>query len=334
MKGIAQGLALGPVYLMAAVLTGCLGSSTAVSTGMISPLPGGSSKNDELGQDRALQASMVYARSLDKAGNANGAVEQYEKVLHLDPKNLEASRRLAALYDDRGDFAKAEAEYRKVAQARPRDSDLFNDWGYSYYLRNNWAEAEAKLRLALKLDRDNKRARCNLGLALGQQKRHAEALQCFREAGLEEADARCDLAFVYWTSGQFEDARHECHIARQLNPSCARAQDMLAQLEKPTKPRPDTLATAPNTSGRSLGDRGSWTSSAKPMTSEERHARYPLPPGWRPKESSTSPASQSLPESSSAPQPSVALPSNAGTQPQVASEPANEGIMGTLTIPE
>jgi len=108
------GLALGLVSL-AATLTGCLGSSTAVSTGVVSPLPGGTSKLDELGQDKALQASLIYARSLDKAGNVDGAIEQYEKVVRLNPNNLEASRRLAVLYDDRNDFSKAEAQYRKVA---------------------------------------------------------------------------------------------------------------------------------------------------------------------------------------------------------------------------
>jgi tetratricopeptide (TPR) repeat protein len=331
-----RALALVLVGFTAIAATGCLGSSTAVSTGVLSPISGSPAKSDELGQDQALQASLVYARSLDKAGNARGALEQYEKVLHINPNNLEASRRLAALYDDAGDFTKAEAEYRKVAKVRPRDSELFNDWGYSYFLRNNWSEAEAKLRLAIKLDPNNKRARCNLGLVLGQgqHKRYAEALQCFRDAGLEEADARCDLAFLYWTNGQLDEAKHECHVARQYNPTCARAKEMLTQLDQPAKPRRDEVASAPN-AGRSLGDRGSWSASAKPMTVEERHARYPLPKGWAEVEHHQPTAPQSLPQDSPAPQPSVSLPSSdTKTTPPAPAPEASDGVMGTVTITE
>jgi Flp pilus assembly protein TadD len=327
------GLALGLVSL-AATLTGCLGSSTAVSTGVVSPLPGGTSKLDELGQDKALQASLIYARSLDKAGNVDGAIEQYEKVVRLNPNNLEASRRLAVLYDDRNDFSKAEAQYRKVAQARPRDADLFSDWGYSYYLRNNWKEAESKFRAALKLDNHNARARCNLGLALGQQGRYAEAFQAFREAGLEEADAHCDLAFVYWTQkGKLDDARRECLTARQLDPNCTRAKEMLAQLDQPSKPRRDGATSVPTSAGRAMDDRAARTASAKPITSEERHARYPLPKGWVPVGQSAPAVAQAVPQDAPVPEPSV-TPRSEALPPQAATHDANERVMGTITIPE
>ena len=118
---------------------------------------------------------------------------------NIDPNNYAALRRLCVLYDNRGtrdDFKKAEELYRKVAKLRPNDPDLWNDWGYSLYLRTekeyykeNWAEAERKLRQALKLDPHHAAAHGNLGLVLGQLNRFDEALREFRAAQTSEAGA-------------------------------------------------------------------------------------------------------------------------------------------------
>jgi Flp pilus assembly protein TadD len=190
---------------------------------------------------------IVTAQEMDKAGNDEGALEQWERVLKLDPSNLTAPRRLALLYDRRRDFAKADAEYRKLAQANPNDADLFSDWGYSFYLRTgapNWAEAEKRLRRALEIDPKHVRAHSNLGLVLGQQERYPEAFREFQLAGLSEAEAHCNLAFVYWTKSKYDEAKSECRLAGQLDPSCSKARDMLAQLDKPPQP-PGSKERAP-----------------------------------------------------------------------------------------
>src|SRR5262249_9711551 len=158
-----------------------------------------------------------------------------------------AWRRLAVLYDRKNEFSKSEAFYKKVAAALPRDADLLNDWGYSYYLRNNWTEAESKLRKALEIDRKHARAHSNLGLVLGQQGKYAEALSMFRESDISEAEAHCNLAFVYLTQGKFDDAKAECLQARKTDPSCSKAQEMLARLDQPPETGGGAAAKAKNT---------------------------------------------------------------------------------------
>src|SRR5262249_6481515 len=140
----------------------------------------------------------------------------------------------------------ADAEYHKLAKAKPRDADLFNDWGYSYYQRTQWKEAEKQLRKALELDPRHARACCNLGLVLGQEGRYDEALQQFRTV-VGEAEAHCNLACVYWTQGKIEEARRECYQANQLTPSCTKSVDILAALDQIGKPQEATekLAAAP-----------------------------------------------------------------------------------------
>ncbi|HMF12891.1 MAG TPA: tetratricopeptide repeat protein [Gemmataceae bacterium] len=267
------------------VQAGCVGPTASLTTAALPSVP---EARDELPKDKAIQTSLSFARNLDKSGSDDAAIEQYEKVLRLSPDHPEATRRLAVLYDRRADFSSAEAAYKKLAKMRPRDADLMCDWGYSYYLRNNWKDAEAKLRRALDLDKQHARARCNLGLVLGQQDRFDEAYQMFRQAGLDEADAHCDLAFVFWTRGPsyYERARRECIMARQINPACSKAQELLTQIDAARQPRSERLAartTAPEQTPRA------------PTTSEERHQKYPLPPGWAPV-----PVKPAVPETTSA----------------------------------
>jgi len=249
---------------------GCVSTSASLTTAV---LPAAPASHDELSKDKQIQTTLAYARNLDNSGNDEAAAEQYEKLLRLAPDHPESLRRLAVLYDRRADFSKAEAAYKKLARSHSRDADLMCDWGYSYYLRNNWREAETKLRRALEIDSHHARARCNLGLVLGQEDRFDEAFMLFRQAGLEEADAHCDLAFVYWSRGRsyYDRARRECIMARQLNPACGKAQELLAQLDEAQSPRASRVASRTATAQAPV---------AKPMTSEERHEKYPLPPGW------------------------------------------------------
>jgi len=269
------------------VQAGCVSTSASLTTAV---LPAAPASHDELSKDKQIQTTLAFARNLDKSGSDDGAIDQYEKLLKLVRDHPESLRRLAVLYDRRADFSNAESAYKKLARSHSRDADLMCDWGYSYYLRNNWREAEAKLRRALEIDSHHARARCNLGLVLGQEDRFDEALTMFRQAGLEEADAHCDLAFVYWSRGRsfYDRARRECVLARQLNPACSKAQELLAQLDEAQSPRKSRVAASTPMP---------QTQATKPMTSEERHEKYPLPPGWArvPTKTNTQAAAASAP---------------------------------------
>jgi Flp pilus assembly protein TadD len=226
------------------------GGCSSTHTGLTNPLTGGATLTatatgkGELPRDQALQASLTAAQTLDKGGNEAGAVEHYEKAAQLDPANLVVARRLAVLYDRVGNFDKADAQYGKLAKALPRDADLFNDWGYSYFLRTNWTEAEKQLRHALELDPKHGRARANLGLVLGHEGKYAEALAAF-QAVVGAADAHCNLAFVYWSQGKLDEARAECRQAVLLEPANSKAPAILAQLDRPAQAPPAGVAAAP-----------------------------------------------------------------------------------------
>ena len=237
MKAFHKGLSA--FVFCAAMLgqTGCVGSG-----GMgLSKWSGSAQGKDDLSPDIAVKASLTVAQNLEKNGNEAGAIEQYEKVTQVEPNNYRVMHKLALLYDHKTEYVKSDAMFAKLAKARPQDAEVLNDWGYSLYLRNSGGEAEDKLRLALKLSPQHARARANLGLVLGQQGRYDEALATFKEV-VSDAEAHCNLAFVYWTQGHLEDVRRECKVARQTESNCKKAEAILAALERGEQRPPSRVA--------------------------------------------------------------------------------------------
>jgi Flp pilus assembly protein TadD len=217
---------------------GCAETSYLGDNGSAAATAPGQSAEKGLPPHQAMQASLAVADKLDKSGDAEAAIDQYERVVALDPNNLHVIRRLAVLYDCTGKADRSEGLYQKLAKAAPRDATLFNDWGRHYYLTSNFREAENKFRIALQLDRNSTLARCNLALALGRQDRYAEALQAYQQAGLKEAEAHCNLGFILFMQDKLDQARQECWTAHQLDPSCRKAEDLLARIDGMQRPAP------------------------------------------------------------------------------------------------
>jgi len=215
------------------VQCGCATTSGPAGDQSSSATPKFDSPIEPLSPSLAMKASMAVGMSLEKKGDDEAALGQFEKVLEHDPDNGVALQHLAAIRDRRCEFSEAERVYQKLAKVRPRDSNVYSDWGYSYYLRNNWTDAEKQLRHALELNSHNEHAHCNLGLVLGQQGRYPEAMREFQAAPMNEAEAHCNLAFVYWSQNKIDDAQRECRLARQMDPQCVQAKELLARLEAP-----------------------------------------------------------------------------------------------------
>src|SRR5262245_5241702 len=146
--------------------------------------PGGQalSLKAEFSPGEHAKICFTTAESLEQGGKPVEAIGLYEKARQADPKLHQATRRLAVLYDQVGQFDKAVEEYQKAIKQFPKDPDLYNDLGYGYYCRGEWAEAEKSLRKALELNPKHERALMNLGMALGQQQRYQEALAYFERA--------------------------------------------------------------------------------------------------------------------------------------------------------
>jgi Tfp pilus assembly protein PilF len=337
-----RGCLLPSALFLAAV--GCTPSVESLTGGLVvGPSPGAKAADDapplprapnDLAPDQQARLCLDTGRQLDKAGDDEGALEQYEHVLELDPSNYLAMRRLSVLYDRQARWDRAEEFYKKVVRVRPNDPDVWSDWGYSYYLRGgepeqarkNWLEAEAKLRQALQINPKHERAHSNLGLVLGQLRRYDEAYQEFRAAQLNDAEAHCDLAFIYWSQGKMDEAKQECRKARDLDSSCLKARDMLATLEKPPPPPRDDKKTA-----RQDGRPRASTLTREQWEAEHELARRVVGAGAV--SSPPTAAAPAAPAQAPITMPSGAkwMPVSAGATP-VTAAPAAAGTPGTVTF--
>jgi tetratricopeptide (TPR) repeat protein len=193
----------------------------------------------------AAKLCLRTAQEYEKFKKIDEAINLYEKARASDASVAKiASRRLAVLYDLKGEFSKSAAEYEALLKANPKDADLHNDLGYSYYCRGDWSNAEQCLGKAVQLDPNHKRAWVNLGMALGQQSRWHESYDAFCKA-VRPADAHSNIAFLLMTQGKTEEAKGEYKQALALDPDLRAAQAGLTRLENPHASRATTSKSEP-----------------------------------------------------------------------------------------
>lgn len=187
----------------------------------------------DLPTKESAKVCLRTAQELEKHGQTGEAIRLYEKARACEPTTAKtASRRLAVLYDRVGEFSKSSTEYETLLKSQPKDADLLNDLGYSYYCQGDWANAEACLAKAVQQDPNHKRAWVNLGLARAQQSKWDESFEAFCKA-VRPADAHCNMAFVLGAQGRSEEAKNQYRQALALDPGMRLAQAALARLENP-----------------------------------------------------------------------------------------------------
>ncbi len=174
-----------------------------------------------------INATTYFAHGhlLEREGNYERAIVQYQEALKLMPEFFNARNRLGITLNKLGRHGEASAEFRRTVASKPDQAYLHNNLGFSLYLEGKFAESEAALRRALELKPTFTRGRMNLALALAKLGRYAEAFESFKQVG-SEADAHYNIAVVQTEAGQYADAARSLDAALALDPKmdAARAQ--------------------------------------------------------------------------------------------------------------
>jgi tetratricopeptide (TPR) repeat protein len=102
----------------------------------------------------------------------------------------------------------------------------------SLYLQRRWAEAETAFHQALAVAPEHARAHNNLGLLLARTDRPEPALQQFRLAGCDLAQARVNLAFALALDAHWDEARRQYESALAADPTCEPARTGLQDLDR------------------------------------------------------------------------------------------------------
>ena len=153
-------------------------------------------------RDDRVACKMHFARLYtqqypkDRAGwivlaDALGAVAKYEEArsslniaLQLSPKDDRefVLHQLGHLYEEKGDYRRAESWYRRAVEAEPTTNNLVF-LGVCLAKQGRYKEAKQYHRKAIKLKtREPDEAYYNLGLILRAEGKYEEALECFEKA--------------------------------------------------------------------------------------------------------------------------------------------------------
>ncbi len=100
------------------------------------------------------------------ASDVRSRIAGLEKMLAVNPKNVEALVQLGNDYFDAGNYEKAVETYQRSLQIDPRNADVITDMGVSYRKLGKSQEAVDTFRKALEVDPDHTMALFNLGIVL------------------------------------------------------------------------------------------------------------------------------------------------------------------------
>lgn len=165
---------------------------------------------------------------LEQRGNYVQAAGQYRRAVVLNHEFIAAYNRLGLVLCRLGRPAEAEQTLRLAIEKRPDRAYLRNNLAYSLMLQENWSAAEVELIMTLQLKPDFTRARVNLGICLGKQGHHEEAMDQFSEA-LAAEEAFYNLGMICKSNDEYQRAEQAFRRALELNPRFAAA---ARQLEK------------------------------------------------------------------------------------------------------
>lgn len=137
------------------------------------------------------------------------ALQEYQKVLKLNPSNHQARNNLGLVYKDMGELDRAATEYMQLIALDPNNAKSYNNLGTIYYLQGRFMEAVQEFRKALAIDGGNVESYVNLALAYKKQGRTEEAVQVLEHVlsiDTQLAEAHYNLALLIEEMGDVSNA--------------------------------------------------------------------------------------------------------------------------------
>jgi Tfp pilus assembly protein PilF len=174
---------LGSVFLFG--LGGC-SSTLNFSTWLPSP---GQDENYFTARKNKQDIQAIYrlACIYQEKNQHQMALEEFKRVLRLDPNHAQSYNGMGISYDRQGNYSRALGCYTAALKIKPDLDYVHNNMGYSYLLQGESAQAAAAFQKAIALNKTNDRYRNNLGVAYAQMGKINLALAEFKSTENETA---------------------------------------------------------------------------------------------------------------------------------------------------
>jgi len=130
----------------------------------------------------AQQTSYQEGVNKYEAGNYEGAIEDLNQAIKLEPQNAQAYNRRGDAYYRLGDYEQAQTDSSQAILLNPQDANAYFDRGFAYYELGKYKEAIADYTQAIKLNSENAYAYYGRGIARTQLKDNKGAIGDFSKA--------------------------------------------------------------------------------------------------------------------------------------------------------
>jgi len=137
------------------------------------------------------------------------ALQSYQKVIELDPAQVEAYNNMGILYQDLGDFNRAREAYQKALEINPQYEKAHHNLGTLFYLNNRYEESIAAFQKALLCNPRNIESYCNLGALYRKMGQVEKAVECYHKAlaiNSLHGETHFNLALLYEHAEKMEPA--------------------------------------------------------------------------------------------------------------------------------
>jgi eukaryotic-like serine/threonine-protein kinase len=112
---------------------------------------------------RVTTVYVTLGRIHEMTGKHDLAVQEFQRVLDFNPRDVGALSGIARSYENAGRIPEAEAAYKKAVALRPDYWDGYEELGFFYDRHGRYPEAIAQLQQSVALTPDNAQIYANLG---------------------------------------------------------------------------------------------------------------------------------------------------------------------------
>jgi tetratricopeptide (TPR) repeat protein len=185
-----------------------------------------------LAQTPPLKANTRYAAGqvLESQGNFNGAIDEYNKALDLDPKHLPSLYRLGVIYAQFKNYNKSISLWQHYIAISNDAPEGYGNLGYCYELATMPDKAEDTYKKGISKDPKNAYCRTNYGLMLARKHKIQEAILMWNPV-LTEAEIHYNLAGIYASDGRKQEAKAEYQKALASDPTLNDAKARLSEID-------------------------------------------------------------------------------------------------------
>ena len=169
-----------------------------------------------------VDAHLALAWVFEQTGNNQGALNEVDRALSLDPSNRHALVWQAQIYARMNRWEDAEKTFRRALKEHPNYWLAYNELGFLLHGQAKYREAIQAFRAASLAAPKNAMSLANLGGEYLQVGEFAEALRSLQQGLALEPDsdlAAANISLAYRYQGKYEKALPFARKAVELNPA-------------------------------------------------------------------------------------------------------------------